>query len=103
MPIKVVMYPTPNAGPPTVSSAERRLQTDDAAQILDGRNGFERPVDDLARPGALSVVGQPGLQQLRVGENHTQLVVQPMEHLRKIWRGIRRRLWRARCGVRRHG
>ncbi len=102
-PINVVMYPTPPAGPLTLSSAERRLHPDEATQLLHGRDGIERAPDNLPGPGSLGLIREPGFEQLGVGENHAQLVVEPMEDLRQVWRGIHRRLRRPLCGIRRHG
>jgi hypothetical protein len=92
-----------SSGPPTRWSAARALKADGSAKILDRRYGFERTDHDLTGPGTLCLVGKPSLEQLGVGKDNAELVVEAMEYLRQISRGICGRLWRSGRGVRRHG
>ena len=61
----------------------RRL-VDLAAELLNGVDGFEDALDDLAGAGFLGVVGQPALEQLGVGQNDPELIVQPVKEPRPI-------------------
>lgn len=78
----------------------RVAEADDASEILNRRDRFQRAGDHLAGPGALGVFGQTSFEQLGVREYHTELVVQPVKDLRQR-SGIERR-WRCRRWVRRH-
>ena len=91
------------SGPPTRLSAARALKANGSAKILDRGYGFERAHHDLTGPGTLCLVGKPSLKKLGVGKDNAELVVEPMEYLRQIGRGISRRQWRSGRGVRRHG
>ena len=62
----------------------RGSNADEAAEILNGRDRFKRTGDHLASASSLGFLGQLGLEQLGVGEDDPQLVVEPVEDTRKF-------------------
>ena len=78
-----------------------------APKILDRGNGFESARNNLAGSGPLGLVRQPRLEELRVGQDDSELVVEPMKDGREIRNGRDGRSGRdARCAyglLRRHG
>ena len=78
-----------------------------APKILDRGNGFESARNNLAGPGTLGFVRQTRFEQLRVGQDDPELVVEPMKNGRKVRNGRDGRSDRnARCAyglLRRHG
>ena len=64
----------------------------DSPQTLHGRDRIDRPRDDLTGSGSLGLVGEAAFQQLSVGENDAELIVQSMEQSGEIrlGRGIHR-------------
>jgi len=54
------------------------------AEVLNGIDGFEDGFDDLVGASLQRLVGQATFEQLGVGENNPQLIVQPMEQPRPI-------------------
>ena len=74
-------------------SAKRRVQTDDAPEVLDGQDRLQCAAHHLPGAGALGFVGEASLEQLGIGENDAELVIEPMEHLRKVRRWFHRFQW----------
>jgi hypothetical protein len=58
---------------------EVRADAEDPAEVLNGRDCFERARNDLAGAGTLRFLGQTGLEELGVGEDDAELVVQPVK------------------------
>ena len=58
----------------------RELISEDAGD----RHRFERCPDHMGRPSAVRVVGRLRFEQLRVRENHSELIVQAMQKGAKI-------------------
>jgi len=75
---------------------------DGLLQVLDSADGVERTGHDLGRARSLRIVGQLAFEELGVGQDHPQLVVQPMKQADdlRVEPGIRRG---AGDVVRRHG
>ena len=78
-----------------------------APKILDRGNGFESARNNLAGSGPLGFLGQAGFEQLRVGQDDPELIVEPMKNGREVRNGRDGRSGRnARCAyglLRRHG
>ena len=55
-----------------------------APQMLNGVDGFEDALDDLTGARLLRLVGETAFEQLGVGENDPQLVVQPVKETRPL-------------------
>jgi hypothetical protein len=53
--------------------------SDRVLEVLHDTNRLERAGDDLGGSDTLSFVGQLGFEQFRVGQDDTELIVQPME------------------------
>lgn len=101
-PVRIVIQSTPRRRG-SDASPRGGGRTDQAPEILDRRNGVERAEHDLTRPGLLGLVDQPGFEQLGVGEDHAELIVEPVKDLREVRRRVRRRVWCAGSRIRRHG
>ena len=56
-----------------------------ATDFFCGPHGFEDAGYHLARAGAMNVVGRFRFEQLGVGEDDAELVVQPMEEETQFW------------------
>ena len=67
-----------------VGVGELELRT--LAQDARDRERLERSADHMRRPQAVGIVRRLGFEQLRVGENDAQLVVEAMEESGKIAR-----------------
>jgi hypothetical protein len=87
--------------------AQVRADAEDAPEVLDGRDRFEGAGHNLAGASALGLLAETCLEQLSVGEDDAELVVQPVKDGRKIRNGRGGRSGRnARCAsgmLRRHG
>lgn len=55
-----------------------------APQMLNGVDGFEDALDDLTGARLLRLVGEAAFEQLGVGENDPELVVQPVKKTRPL-------------------
>ena len=85
---------------PWISFVFRR---DDTSQTLHGRDGVDGSRDDLTGARALRLVAQPAFQQLGVGEDHPELIIQSMEQPREIGLGRIHRSWEcSSCASARH-
>jgi hypothetical protein len=62
-----------------MSGAVSGIAADGLLEMLDGANRLERPGDDLGGPNAMDLVGELALEQLRVGQDDAELVVQAMK------------------------
>ena len=66
-------------------SAGRRIGwPDQPPEILDGGDRLERTGDDLTGARTVGFVRQPCLEELGVGENDAELVVQTVKHPREL-------------------
>jgi hypothetical protein len=70
------------------------------ADFSRGGHRGERALDDLRGARAVRVVGSFRMEQLRVSENHSELVVEPVEERTQI-DGVRHGTTRARSRLRR--
>jgi len=66
---------------------------EEATQLLDGRDRVEGTGHHLPGASPLRLVNQPGLEQLRVGEDDPELVVEAVEDLRQVRWWIGRVQW----------
>ena len=55
-----------------------------AAQVLNGVDSFEDALDDLAGASLLRLVGETAFEQLGVGEDDPELIVQPVKETRPL-------------------
>ena len=53
-------------------------------EVLDDADRFEGTGDDLRRPGSMHLVGELAFEQLGVGQDDPELVVQPVEETRDL-------------------
>ena len=81
---------TPNCAPGNWRTTDRYRDSDfgevrmtpDLARCA---HGIERARDQLRGTRAVGGVGGLGLQQLGVGQNNAQLIVQPVEQHTQVW------------------
>ena len=66
------------------SAFERALGPHEAPQILNRRDRVERARDDLARSSAFRSLGQTSFEQLRVGEDDPELVIEAVKQPRQF-------------------
>lgn len=78
--------------PTRKSDALERRWIGAGANLPDRTHGIECAGDNLRRTSACFRVADPGFEQLRVREDDSELIVQPMEKRRKLVR--LRRFWR---------
>jgi hypothetical protein len=55
-----------------------------ASQVLNGVDRFEDALDDLAGASLLRLVGETAFEQLGVGEDDPELIVQPVKETRPL-------------------
>jgi hypothetical protein len=71
--------------PPELEPALSRFSSfRTAADLACGAHGLERARDDLRRASAVRIVNGFGLEQLRVGQDDPQLVVQAVKKLAEV-------------------
>jgi hypothetical protein len=54
-------------------------RTDNGAELVNGRDRFERARHHLSRARSMRFFGQPAFEQLGIGEDDAELVVQSMK------------------------